>query len=42
MARQFDERRRRQKARNRAMLAVLLSLVLLFYLIALVRMGALG
>lgn len=36
----IDDRRRRQRAKNRALLAVLLGLVLLFYLMALVKMGA--
>ena len=36
----LDERQRHQRARNRALLAVLLALVLLFYLMALVKMGA--
>lgn len=35
----MDERRRRIRARNRALLALLLALVALFYVIALVRMG---
>jgi hypothetical protein len=35
-----EEWRRRQRARNRAILFVLLGLVVLFYVIALVRMGA--
>jgi hypothetical protein len=35
-----DERRRRQRAKNRALLAVLVGLVALFYLMALVKMGA--
>ena len=35
-----DERRRHQRARNRALLAVLLGVVILFYLLALVKMGA--
>ncbi len=34
-----DERERRMRARNRALLAVLLALVALFYVIALVRVG---
>ena len=34
-----DERERRIRARNRALLAVLLALVVLFYVIALVRIG---
>jgi hypothetical protein len=36
----LDERRRRQRAKNRALLAVLVGLVALFYLMALVKMGA--
>ena len=36
----IDNRQRRQRAKNRALLAVLLGLVLLFYLMALVKMGA--
>jgi hypothetical protein len=36
----IDDRQRRQRAKNRALLAVLLGLVLLFYLMALVKMGA--
>jgi hypothetical protein len=35
----MDERQRRIKARNRALLAVLLGLVVLFYVISIVRMG---
>jgi hypothetical protein len=35
-----DERRRQQRARNRALLAVLLGVVALFYVMALVKMGA--
>ena len=35
-----DERQRRQRAKNRALLLVLTGLVLLFYLMALVKMGA--
>jgi hypothetical protein len=35
-----DERQRHQRARNRALLAVLLGIVALFYLMALVKMGA--
>jgi len=35
----MDERRRRIRARNRALLAVLLALVALFYIITIVRMG---
>lgn len=34
-----DERERRMRSRNRALLAVLLALVALFYVIALVRMS---
>ncbi len=36
-----DERQRQQRAKNRALLAVLAGLALLFYLMALVKMGAL-
>ncbi len=35
-----DDRQRQQRAKNRALLAVLLGLVLLFYIMALVKMGA--
>jgi hypothetical protein len=35
-----DERRRQQRARNWALLAVLLGVVALFYVRALVKMGA--
>ncbi len=35
-----DERQRQQRAKNRALLAVLAGLALLFYLMALVKMGA--
>ena len=35
----MDERERRMRARNRALLAVLLALAALFYVIALVRVG---
>lgn len=35
----MDERQRRIRARNRALLAVLLALVVLFYIISIVRMG---
>jgi hypothetical protein len=35
-----DGRERQQRARNRALLAVLLALVALFYVMALVKMGA--
>jgi hypothetical protein len=35
----MDERERRMRARNRALLAVLLALAALFYVIALVRIG---
>ncbi len=35
-----DDRQSRQRARNRALLAVLLGLVALFYVMALVKMGA--
>ncbi len=34
-----DDRQRQQRAKNRALLAVLLGLVLLFYIMALVKMG---
>jgi hypothetical protein len=36
----IDDRMRRVKARNRALLAVLLALVALFYVLAIVRMGS--
>lgn len=35
----MDERQRRIRARNRALLVVLLALVALFYLISIVRMS---
>jgi hypothetical protein len=35
-----DDRQKRQRARNLALLAVLLGLVALFYVMALVKMGA--
>jgi hypothetical protein len=35
----MDERQRRMRARNRALLLVLLALVVLFYAITLVRIG---
>ena len=35
----MDERQRRTRARNRALLAVLIALVALFYIITIVRMG---
>ena len=35
----MDERERRMRARNRALLAVLLALVALFYLITIVRIS---
>ena len=35
-----DDRQRQQRAKNRALLLVLSALVLLFYLMALVKMGA--
>ena len=35
----MDERERRMRARNRALLAVLLALVVLFYVISIVRIG---
>jgi len=34
-----DERERRMRARNRALLALLLGLVVLFYVMAIVRMS---
>ena len=34
-----DERQRRIKARNRALLAVLLGLIVLFYVMSIVRMS---
>jgi hypothetical protein len=34
-----DDRQRQQRAKNRALLAVLVGLVALFYLMALVKMG---
>jgi hypothetical protein len=34
-----DERQRQIRAKNRALLAVLLGLVVLFYILAIVRMG---
>jgi hypothetical protein len=34
-----DERDRRTRSRNRALLGILLALVALFYIISLVRMG---
>ena len=39
MVRQSDEQRRRQRGRNIALAAVLLSLVALFYVITMVRIG---
>ncbi|HUZ71951.1 MAG TPA: hypothetical protein VMU87_03100 [Stellaceae bacterium] len=36
----LDDRQRRQRAKNLALMAVLAALVVLFYVIALVRMGA--
>ena len=36
----MDERRRHQRARNRALLWVLLGVVLLFYLMTLAKIGA--
>ncbi|HEV8678871.1 MAG TPA: hypothetical protein VGQ90_05805 [Stellaceae bacterium] len=38
-AKETDERERRMRARNRALLAVLLGLVALFYAITVVRIG---
>ena len=38
-AQQSDERERRIRARNRALLAVLLGLVVLFYVMSIVRMS---
>jgi hypothetical protein len=35
----MDERRRRIRARNRALLALLLALVALFYIISIVRIS---
>ncbi len=35
-----DDRQRQQRAKNRALLAVLLAVVALFYVMALVKMGA--
>jgi hypothetical protein len=35
-----DDRQRQQRAKNRALLVVLAGLALLFYLMALVKMGA--
>ena len=40
MAAMTDDRQRQQRAKNRALLIVLSGLVLLFYLMALVKMGA--
>jgi hypothetical protein len=34
-----DERQRQMRAKNRALLAILLGLVALFYVMALVKMG---
>jgi len=36
----MDDRQRRQRSKNLALLAVLLAMVALFYVIALVRLGA--
>jgi hypothetical protein len=36
----LGERQRQQRAKNRALLAVLVGLVALFYVMALVKMGA--
>ena len=38
-AKETNERERRMRARNRALLAVLLGLVVLFYAMAIVRMS---
>lgn len=35
----MDERQRRQKSRNRALLWLLVALVVLFYALAMVRVG---
>jgi hypothetical protein len=39
MAAMVDDRQRQLRARNRALLAILLGLVALFYVMALVKMG---
>ena len=39
MALMVDERQRQMRAKNRALLAILLGLVALFYVMALVKMG---
>ncbi|HXP31679.1 MAG TPA: hypothetical protein VN832_11350 [Stellaceae bacterium] len=39
-AARLNERQRRQRAKNLALLGVLLALVALFYVLTLVRMGA--
>jgi hypothetical protein len=39
MAAMVDDRQRQLRAKNRALLAVLLGLVALFYVMALVKMG---
>ena len=39
MAAMVDERQRQLRSKNRALLAVLLALVALFYVMALVKMG---
>lgn len=36
----LDQRQRQQRGRNRALLAVLVGVVALFYVMALVKMGA--
>jgi hypothetical protein len=36
----LDERKRQQRAKNRALLGVLLGVVVLFYVMALVKVGA--
>ena len=38
----LSERHRQQRGKNRALLAVLLGLVALFYVITLIRMGGTG
>ncbi len=40
LATMSDDRQARQRARNRALLLVLLGVVALFYVMALVKMGA--
>jgi high-affinity K+ transport system ATPase subunit B len=39
MVSMVDDRQRQQRAKNRALLAVLLALVALFYVMTLVKMG---